>query len=336
MGHVFRGTWEGHPVAVKLLAAHLASKDSARKRFLVAASVLSRLNHPTIVKVHRVINEGTCLALIMELVQGPSLETVMLHERRGPWNRFEVRSVMVPVIEAIAVTHSERLVHRDLKPANILMSRSMNEAWPGTPKIIDFDLVRAPEGAKLLKTRQGVRMGTYPYMAPEQFRGVTDVDARADVFSLGMMLWQLLAGRLPVRNPSDLEGELADLYSGRKPIASVGEVAQALPPHVVEAVDASLSLDPDGRPIDAADLLARLGWEPLRVDDSTIEITPPPDSMEDDLTSQIVSVAEPVADDWEPDPWDQLPQPQKSTGMIWAVLLLGLVLSALFAAVASG
>lgn len=193
------------------------------------------------------------LALVMDLVRGPSLEQVLVSERPGPWSLDDALVVLRPVLETLAHAHGRQVVHRDLKPANILMERSNSGAGDlGAPKVTDFDLAKVLSSVDGI-TQAGSRMGTVPYMAPEQFRGLKDIDARADVFALAMILYRLLRGRLPV-DPDDMVAVLS-IYTGQAPLEplgpSVGEPA-------VDTLMAALHIDPAMRPADAGELLARL------------------------------------------------------------------------------
>jgi len=260
MARVMRGSLNGSPVAVKLLSSQFAARPSVRRRFLLSASVMSRLDHPSIVQVHQVIVQPGHLGVVLDLVLGPSLETVLRQERPGPVEVHVAERLMAPMISAVAHIHSKKLVHRDLKPENVLMSRGNGEPWPGRPRIIDFDLVQAPEGSTLVPTKAGMRMGTIPYMAPEQFGGAATVMPATDVYALCMMLWQVFAGRLPIRTFDPRSAEVTGIYNGSRPVPPLLSVAPHVPRALARVIDAGLSLDPDGRPLDAGVLLGLLGW----------------------------------------------------------------------------
>ena len=260
MARVMRASLEGEPVAVKILSARYADRPSVRQRFLLSASVMSRLDHPAIVRVHRVIAQPGTLGAVLDLVLGPSLETVVRQERPGPAEVELVERLMAPVISAVAHIHTKGLVHRDLKPENVLMSRGNGESWPGLPRIIDFDLVQAPEASILVPAKAGVRMGTIPYMAPEQYEGAATVTPATDVHALCMMLWQLFTGRLPIRSFDPNCAEVTGLYRGTSPVPSLLSVAPQVPRAIASVVDAGLSRDPAQRPPDAGALLEQLGW----------------------------------------------------------------------------
>ena len=237
------------PVAIKILLPQLRNSSRARRRFQREAAIQSSLMHPNIVRVEHVIESPEHLGMVLELVDGPSLEHVLEHERQRAWSPDESMEVMAAVVDAMAFAHDRRVVHRDLKPGNVLLERRDTPAdFIGVPKVTDFGIARAAaEGPRM--TREGSVMGTPPFMSPEQYRGELDVGASADVFALGMMFWQLLTGALPAdpANPS----ELHEFYSGARPLPSIGAMVPGLPAGLVTSIDAALCIDPVARPRNA-------------------------------------------------------------------------------------
>ena len=200
------------------------------------------------------IIDSSALGFVMDLVQGPSLEQVINTEQSGRWPVQETLRVMMPVLEALAYAQARGIVHRDLKPANVLLDRS--GGGMGRPQITDFGLAKilATEGRGM--TRTGTMMGTLPYMAPEQFRGDMDVDARADVYAAGMMMWRLLTGELPV-NAEDIS-MCAALYDGRLALPPLATQAPVVPAGLSTVVKRALSLPRERRQPDAGALAAEL------------------------------------------------------------------------------
>lgn len=252
MGVVYRARHRalGHEVAVKMLLPHLAQNPRIRHRFQQEALVQAQLGHPGIVRVLDLVDGPAGLAIVMDFVHGPSLDWVVDEERPGPWSPEHALSVVCPLLEALACAHRAGVVHRDLKPANVLLDRSRG-GWPGVPRIADFGVAKVLHASAGM-TRTGAQLGTYPYMAPEQFRGDAEIDARADVYAVGMITWRLLQGRLPVNPESHLD--VMRLYVGEAPRPPMDGISPAL----AAAVDRALSLDKAGRPADAQDLLATL------------------------------------------------------------------------------
>ena len=257
MGMVYRVRHSGlgDELAMKVLLPNYASSEKVRARFKQEAQVQSQLRHPSIVHVSDLLEVEGLLAMVMDLIHGPSLEQVLTEEKPGPWSMGETMAVLGPVLDAMAHAHGRGVAHRDLKPANVMLERS-DGSWPGLPRVTDFGLAKllASEGGM---TKTGAMMGTLPYMAPEQFRGHRAIDARADVFALGMMLWRMLSGLLPV-NPEDMAA-VAFMYTGNRAIPRLDEVGAAIPPAVVELVARCVSIDAAERPADAGALVGELG-----------------------------------------------------------------------------
>jgi len=139
-------------VAIKVLSSHLSLDERVRTRFAQEAYVQAQLEHPGIVAVQDFVDHEGQLAIVMRLVQGPSLEQVMGQELPGPWPVERVRQVMLPVLEAVAYAHQRGIVHRDLKPGNILLDRK--DGGFGVPKVTDFGL------AKILASEGGLEQAT--------------------------------------------------------------------------------------------------------------------------------------------------------------------------------
>ncbi len=175
-------------VAVKLLSPHLAATSPARKRFLREARSSAAVRHENVVQVYEVW-EGPLPFIVMEFIPGETLQQRL--DRSGPLDVPAVLRVGRQIAEGLAAAHVTGLIHRDIKPGNILLEGGTQKV-----KITDFGLARAADDASL--THSGVIAGTPMYMAPEQAKGET-LDERADLFSLGSVLYQMTAGRPPFR-----------------------------------------------------------------------------------------------------------------------------------------
>ncbi len=193
MGVVYRGVQLNleRPVAIKLLAPHLAADPAFAERFTREARALARLSHPNIVAVHDFGQAGSFFYLVMELVDGANLRHVM---PAGPIEPKQALEIVPQICDALQYAHDEGIVHRDIKPENILLDRR------GRVKIADFGLAkllgRAPGDVSLTGTQQVI--GTLRYMAPEQMEGTKTLDHRADIYSLGVVFYELLTGELPI------------------------------------------------------------------------------------------------------------------------------------------
>ena len=195
MGEVYRATNElvGRPVAIKLLRPEHATNEEVVARFMREAVTANLVRHPNVVDVLDVGKDadGTPF-IVQELLRGQDLASYV--EQRGRLSLEEVVDLLCPVIDAIAEAHQQGVVHRDLKPDNVFLAK--DAAGRIVPKLLDFGIskVRSPVGRA---TDVGVMMGTPAYMPPEQLQGARDADARSDVWALGVMLFELLSGRLP-------------------------------------------------------------------------------------------------------------------------------------------
>ncbi len=190
-------------VAVKVLAKHLAEDPDFVRRFEKEAQALATLSHPNVVSIIDRGSHGGVLYFVMEYVDGHSLRDVL---RGGPMEESQAVKVVTQVCAAIDYAHGRGVIHRDLKPENILIDVQ------GHVKVADFGLAGIIGGDERIHfTRTDVAMGTFNYMAPEQRRNAREVDARADLFSLGVVLYELLTGEVPVGRfqlPSKVKPEL--------------------------------------------------------------------------------------------------------------------------------
>ena len=230
------------PVALKLLAESLAGDAAFRRRFFREARLAARLSHPNVVSVFDAGETGAGRPyIVMEYVEGTTLEGL------GPAPADEAVALALQACRGLAHAHAAGLVHRDGKPHNRLLRTD------GALKVADFGIARAAEGTAL--TQVGTVLGTAAYLAPEQAAG-EKVTAAADVYALGAVLYELLAGRPPYE-PESL-AELAE----RPEIVPVGELAPGVPPRVEDAVMHALARNPAYRPPSAAELAEELGDRP--------------------------------------------------------------------------
>lgn len=192
MGTVYRAHDErlDRDVALKVLAQNLAGDEEFVARFRREARALSKLNHPNIATVHDYDSDNGTSFLVMELIQGPNLARKL---RNGPLPEREIVRLGTQLLEGLGAAHAEGIIHRDLKPGNLC------ETLDGRLKILDFGLARTMQSdldvTQSLATTTGL-VGTLPYMAPEQLNG-EEVDVRTDLYSTGVVLYELATGRLP-------------------------------------------------------------------------------------------------------------------------------------------
>ena len=246
MGEVFlaEDTRLGRRVALKFLPAHLTSDETAKARFIGEARAASALDHPNICTVHDVEETvGGQLLLAMALCDGETLKARLAH---GPMGVAEAVDLAAQVADGLSEAHARGIVHRDIKPANLMVTRT------GRVKIVDFGIARSPGATAVTAT--GVVVGTPTYMAPELARG-EPVDARADLWALGVVLFEMLTGRPPFAGDSIQATFYAVLHRAPEPVE---RLVPGLPPAVTRIVSRALMKDPIARYQQAEQMLADL------------------------------------------------------------------------------
>jgi serine/threonine protein kinase len=193
MGAVYKGrqTSLDRPVAIKILPLEIGGHDTTyAQRFKNEAKAMAKLNHPGIVAVHDFGETSSgLLYFVMEFVEGTDVARMIAEQ--GRLHSEHAMAITAHVCDALGYAHSLGILHRDIKPANIMVG------YDGRVKVADFGLAKLINGGESAMTRSGVIMGTLPYMAPESLILGTDVDRRVDIYSVGVMLYQMLTGRLP-------------------------------------------------------------------------------------------------------------------------------------------
>ena len=234
-------------VAIKVLPAHLASMPSARERFLREARMAAGLSHPNIVPIHRVSETGGFVYFVMSYVDGETLGEKL--RMRGPLPPTEAMRVLREVAWALAYAHGRGIIHRDVKPDNILL-----EAGTGRALVTDFGIAQGGS-ENLAESDPGKVMGTAQFMSPEQATGGS-IDGRSDIYSLGVVGYLTVSGRLPFES-SNVPALLLRQASEEPP--SVMRAAPGLPIELGAAIDRCLTRDPSERFADGealADALA--------------------------------------------------------------------------------
>jgi hypothetical protein len=248
MGVVFRAedTRLKRPVALKVMRPLLAAHPTARERFLREARAAAAVKHDHVAVIYEVGEGRGVPFLAMELLEGESLEDRLKRDGRLPLP--EALRVGRETAEALAAAHERGLIHRDVKPANV-----WQEAPHGRTKVLDFGLARAASGDERL-TQSGAVVGTPAYMAPEQARGEA-VDARADLFSLGCVLYRAATGEPPFRGADAMSLLLAVTTQRPRPPR---ERNPAVPPALNALILRLLARDPAGRPASARQVVEAL------------------------------------------------------------------------------
>jgi serine/threonine-protein kinase len=249
MGDVYRAVNEavGRAVAIKVLRAEHTENAGVMERFLREARAANLVRHPNVVDV---LDIGTDAAgvpfIVQELLVGEDLASLVAR-RGGKLPSGEVCRLMLPVVDAVAAAHTQGVVHRDIKPENVFLCRSEQGA---ILKLLDFGIskIRAPD---VQKTEAGVLMGTPAYMAPEQLQGGHEADPRSDVWALGVMMFELIAGRMPFDVPDAPSLFEAVATRDAPTLQDVGADTSA---SVSSLVDVCLRRDPNERYRDAGEV----------------------------------------------------------------------------------
>ncbi len=244
-------------VAVKTLHAHLSKDASVMARFHRECGTVAQLEHPNTIKVYDFgsTKDGT-LYIAMEFVSGKSLADVLLAEGALPKER--VTHILRQVCGALDEAHLQGIVHRDLKPENVILSQRAGETDFVT--VLDFGIAARSESSDEKKeqklTQQGMVLGTPPYMSPEQFTG-KPLDARSDVYSLGIMAYEMLTGKLPFDADTPWQWASQHMTAPPRPF-EVTAPHIALPESVKQAVLRALAKDREQRPPSARDFFSAL------------------------------------------------------------------------------
>jgi serine/threonine protein kinase len=259
MGEVYRArdTRLGRDVAIKVLPSHLSSDPDLKARFEREAKAISALSHPHICHLYDIGSQDGTDFLVMELLEG---ETLADRLPKGPLPLKLALQYGLEIAEALEKAHAHGIVHRDLKPGNIMLTKS-------GAKLLDFGLAKAAHGGADLAsgsmatmskplTVEGTIVGTCQYMAPEQVQG-READARADLFALGAVLYEMMTGQRAFAGKSQISVMSAILEKEPEPVSSVQPMASPALDHVIQR---ALAKDPNDRWQTARDLIQELKW----------------------------------------------------------------------------
>src|SRR5918999_1302958 len=224
------------PVAIKVLPPELAYDPAVRTRFTREAQTSALLSHTHIVPIYDV-GEGEGIAyFVMALVPGGSLATLLTHEPRQPLD--EARRLLCEIADALAYAHLRGVIHRDIKPDNILL-----DGETGRAMVTDFGIARAIEAGTRL-TVTGLAVGTPTYMSPEQAIGEREIDGRSDIYSLGVLAYQMLTGRVPFTAGNSVALLLKHVNEQPRPIA---ELRPETPRGLRDTIERALMKSPEDR-----------------------------------------------------------------------------------------
>ncbi len=230
MGSVYRATdtQTGRQVAIKVISSQLAIEPEMLGRFKREGEALRQLKHPNIVEFIDTFEYDEQYVIVMEYVSGGSLFDV---QQQGRLSIERIRQIAIDLCDALIRAHRLNIIHRDIKPENVLMDEN------GTPKLADFGLARLSQDTRM--TRSGTQFGTPPYMAPEAWEGKT-LDAQADIWSLGVLMFEMLTGRVPFSADTPL-AVMNKVFTSYLPDPK--KLRSNLPPNLVKIIRRMLAHD---------------------------------------------------------------------------------------------
>jgi serine/threonine protein kinase len=276
MGAVYEAenTWTRRRVAIKVMHPEFARDAEATQRFLREAQSAAQIDHPNVVSVLDLGRDAASgsLFIVQEFLVGKELRALL--DARGALPTEEALGLILPVIDGLVAAHALGVVHRDLKPENIFLVESRTGRV--VPKLIDFGIAKALRPRENeFRTMIGQTMGTPAYMSPEQARGVLDIDARSDVWSIGVVLYELLSGRVPFEGDPSPQVVLARVIT-QEPVP-LESVAPGVAADLLAAVARALQRDRDDRYPDMQSLYAALAATQVggRVRDTLRKIASP-------------------------------------------------------------
>ncbi|MCK5797227.1 MAG: serine/threonine protein kinase, partial [Deltaproteobacteria bacterium] len=242
-------------VAVKLLFGSFTTNAALKARFEAEAKVQAKLNHPHILRVSDFVSDKGSFAIVMELVEGAALDQI-LYDIGGPMDLRRVRTLLLPVLDAVSYAHSQGIVHRDIKPSNIIVTHVGKTEFP---KVMDFGIAKIlAEGSST--TAPGAMLGTLLFMSPEQCKALKSVDERADIYAIGVTLYQMTTGMVPFYAESAFEIMLAHVQT---PPTPPKELLPGFPDALQTLILRALAKDPEERFQSASELAAALEALPL-------------------------------------------------------------------------
>lgn len=225
-------------VAIKVLHSHLFHNENIHNRFKNEANALIKLNHPNIVKIFDYVEQENFACLIMEYINGYTLDDYIL-KISGPLPSEKAVSVIIPVLEAVQYAHDNNVFHRDIKPANIMISKDGNKV-----RIMDFGIAKLTDSKNFKTTHANTQLGTPFYMSPEQIKGLP-FSRRSDIYSLGVTLFEMVTGKCPyhgITSLFDLQSRIVN-----QPLPLTSEYYPGVSQRIQNAIAIATQKDPELR-----------------------------------------------------------------------------------------
>jgi serine/threonine-protein kinase len=303
------------PVVVKAIRSEYAHRPEFRARILAEGRALARIDHQNVVRLNAVVVEPDGLFLVMQFIDGESLDKTVERyvEQKTPMPVDLVLKLFHQVLDGVGAAHAEGVIHRDLKPANILIRRR-----DAVAKVTDFGIAKAEEDIQAGRGQTKGIIGSLLYMAPEQIKGQRDLDYRVDIYGLGMLLYEMLVGRVPFDAPSEFE--IMKLHLEAE-IPFISRMRPDVPPYIDAVIHKACAKKREDRFASTAEMAAALragqgvsvGPPVALVMAPPVGIVPAP-TVDAPLSSAITAESAGVE------------EPSGRSPLFWAVLFLGLFL----------
>ncbi|HVF86182.1 MAG TPA: protein kinase [Pyrinomonadaceae bacterium] len=278
MGAVYMGTdmMLEREVAIKALRPDLASQPPVVERFRSEAVTLAKLNHPNIATLYSFFRQGDEFFMVLEYVRGVTLHQLITSQ--GALPPEQALRLFRQMLDGIHHAHNSGIIHRDIKPGNVMLTEN------GTLKVLDFGIARILGAARM--TKAGHLVGTVEYMSPEQVRGL-EMDARSDIYALGVLLYEMLTGRVPFLIENEFELMKAQIEQQPPPPR---ELNPAIPPEVEAVILRALAKDPNERYQTAGEFRAALPDTGL-APSAALDVTMPSIAANSYATSELINSA---------------------------------------------
>ena len=239
MGTVFYGEHKtlNRPVAIKQLHSNFTDNPDFKDRFINEAMILAQLNHTNIITIYDLIEESGNFYIVMEYIQGDTIDNIM-QKLNSPFQLQRAIYIFKQILEAFDYAHKRGIIHRDIKPSNIILENG------DKPKILDFGIAKLVS-SNLHLTKAGTKMGSLFYMSPEQVLGY-DVDNRSDIYSLGIVFYEMLTRSLPYDIKTDTEYEVMDNIL-KYEVSNLNQIRSDIPTSIASAIQIACSKEKNYR-----------------------------------------------------------------------------------------